>query len=154
MGRGQRIGFAALAAVIAIVAVIVLAGGPDEATEQADTPPPTATQTSTPEPTEEPELEARSTPTPTPAPEVETIRVRDGEVAGGPARLEFEKGDTARFAVTSDTADEVHVHGYDISRAVAAGGTARLRFRADIEGIFEVELHGSGAQVAQLRVNP
>jgi hypothetical protein len=82
------------------------------------------------------------------------VRFRDGEVVGGRARLTFEKGETARFAIASDVAEEIHVHGYDLYEDVPAGGTARFAFKADIEGIFEVELHGRGLEVAQLRVEP
>lgn len=152
MGRAQRIGFLAIAAVIAVVAVIVLSGGSGDDAEQASAP--TATATPTPSSTAQPELEARSTPTPTPTPAVETVRFQNGAVAGGLAQLEFAKGDTARFRVSSDTADEVHVHGYDLKRDVAAGGTVSFSFRADIDGIFEVELENSGIQLAQLRVDP
>jgi hypothetical protein len=156
MGRNQRIGFAALAALIAVVAVLLLSGGSDEATERADAPPPTATPT----PRAEAQAEARPTrtatptPTPRPRPAIRTVRVRDGEVRGGTARLRFEKGETARFAVSSDVADEIHVHGYDLTKDVPAGGTVSFRFRADIDGIFEVEFHDSGLQLAQLRVDP
>lgn len=155
MERRQRIVFAAVAALIAVVAVVVLAGGPDERTERADAPPATGTATGTPEPQEAgPQATATPTATRRPKPALETVRFRDGEVAGGLARLRFDKGETVRFAVASDTADEVHVHGYDVTKAVEAGGTVRFSFPADIEGIFEVELENAGAQLAQLRVDP
>ncbi len=154
--RRQRIVFAAIAALIAVVAVVVLAGGRDAETERADRPPATATGTSTPVPQEaEPQATATPTPTATATREpIETIRYRGGRVAGGLAKLRFEKGDTVRFAVASDVAEEVHVHGYDVTKDVEAGGTVRFSFPAEIEGIFEVELEGSHAQVAQLRVDP
>ena len=59
-----------------------------------------------------------------------------------------------RFKVRSDAADEVHVHGYDVEEEVPAGGVASFSFPADIEGLFEVELHHSEAQIAELRVEP
>jgi hypothetical protein len=43
--------------------------------------------------------------------------------------------------VTSDTADEIHIHGYDIEKEVGAGGTVTIDFAADIPGQFEVEAH-------------
>ncbi len=43
-----------------------------------------------------------------------------------------------RFRVESDVADEIHVHGFDITKEVAAGGSASFSFPADIEGVFEV----------------
>ena len=56
--------------------------------------------------------------------------------------------------MTSDIAEEVHVHGYDREAAIPAGGRAKLRFPATIDGRFEIELHGSGQQIAELTVNP
>jgi hypothetical protein len=90
---------------------------------------------------------------PKPAP-LPTIVVKGGEPVGGVAELEFDAGDEVRFKVESDVADEVHVHGYDISEEVPAGGTVSFDFPADIEGIFEVELEERVEQIAELRVNP
>jgi hypothetical protein len=87
-------------------------------------------------------------------PSVETIVVRNGEPVDGITELEYDAGEQVRFRVSSDKADEVHVHGYDVEEEVPAGGTADFSFPADIEGIFEVELHGSEKQIAELRVNP
>ncbi len=87
-------------------------------------------------------------------PAIETIVVRDGAPVGGVRELEYDAGEEIRFRVRSNTADEVHVHGYDVSKEVPAGGSATLSFPADIEGIFEAELHGSGEQIAEIRVNP
>jgi hypothetical protein len=83
-----------------------------------------------------------------------TIVVRDGEPVGGVQELGYDAGDQIRFRVRSNVADEVHVHGYDVSKEVSAGGAATLSFPADLEGIYEVELHGSERQIAELRVNP
>jgi hypothetical protein len=87
-------------------------------------------------------------------PAVPTIVVRDGEPVGGVAELEYDAGDEIRFRVSSNRADEVHVHGYDVEEEIPAGGVATLSFPANIEGIFEVELHESEAQIAEVRVNP
>jgi hypothetical protein len=80
--------------------------------------------------------------------------VGGGEPRGGAKRLSFDSGERVRFSVTSDVADEVHVHGYDLSEEVPAGGTVRFGFPASIEGVFEVELEGRGVQIAELRVSP
>jgi hypothetical protein len=87
-------------------------------------------------------------------PAVPTIIVRNGESVSGIVELEYDAGEQVRFRVNSIVADEVHVHGYDISQEVPAGRTVTLSFPADIEGIFEVELHESEEQIAELRVNP
>jgi ABC-type glycerol-3-phosphate transport system substrate-binding protein len=83
-----------------------------------------------------------------------TIVVRNGEPVGGLQELEYDAGDEIRFRVSSNQADEVHVHGYDVEKEIPAGGAVTIAFPADIEGIFEVELHGSETQIAELRVNP
>jgi hypothetical protein len=87
-------------------------------------------------------------------PAIPTIVVRNGEPVGGVQELEYSAGDQIRFRVSSNQADEVHVHGYDVEEEIPAGGSAMLSFPAEIEGIFEVELHGSETQIAELRVNP
>jgi hypothetical protein len=87
-------------------------------------------------------------------PRPERIAVRGGRPVGGVKRLEFEKGETVRLVVRSDAAEEVHVHGYDVLEPVRPGRTARLRFRADIEGVFEVELERAHVQIARLVVEP
>jgi hypothetical protein len=63
------------------------------------------------------------------------------------------KGDRVLLVVKSDVADEIHLHGYDLSRDVMAGGTARLPFTATLPGRFEVELESRGVQIADLTVN-
>jgi len=83
-----------------------------------------------------------------------TIVVRDGEPVGGVKRLEYSAGEEIRFEVSSDAAEEVHVHGYDIAKEVPAGGSVAFAIPAEIEGIFEVELEALGVQIAELRVNP
>jgi hypothetical protein len=85
---------------------------------------------------------------------VPTIVIRDGEPVGGIKQLEYDAGDEIRFEVTSDVADEVHVHGYDLMQDVPAGGTVSFDFPAEIEGIFEAELEGRKEQIAEITVNP
>ena len=86
--------------------------------------------------------------------DVPTIVVRDGEPVGGVQELEYSAGEEIRFRVSSDAAEEIHVHGYDLMKDVAAGGSAAFSFPAEIEGIFEVELEGRKEQIAEIRVNP
>jgi hypothetical protein len=83
-----------------------------------------------------------------------TIAIKGGEPVVAVRTLTYIEGDQIRFAVESDTADEVHVHGYDLMKDVEAGGTVRFDFPATIEGGFEVELEESKVQIAELTVNP
>jgi hypothetical protein len=88
------------------------------------------------------------------APRQETILVRDAKPVGGIKELEYNKGDQVRLTVDSDTADEIHVHGYDFKKDVAAGGKVRFDFPASIDGVFEIELENKRQQIAELKVNP
>jgi hypothetical protein len=87
-------------------------------------------------------------------PAIPTIVVRDGQPVGGVKELDFEAGDTIRFAVRSDAPDDLHVHGYDVERELPAGRKVVVQFPASIEGIFEAELHESEEQIAELRIEP
>ena len=97
---------------------------------------------------------AATTPAPKPKPKAVVIRTAQGAPLAGVRKVEVDKGDTVRIDVTSDVAEEVHVHGYDREVAIPAGGRAKVRFPASIDGRFEIELHGSGAQIGELTVNP
>ena len=68
------------------------------------------------------------------------------------SRVSVPLGKTVRLVVTSDVADEVHVHGYDKSAAVAAGETGVVEFPATIPGVFEVELEQRGTKLLELAV--
>jgi hypothetical protein len=83
-----------------------------------------------------------------------TIVVRNAKPVGGVAQLTFDKGERIRFKVESDVADEVHFHGYDVGKDVAAGGSVTFDVPATIEGRFEVELEGRKEQIAEITVNP
>jgi hypothetical protein len=91
----------------------------------------------------------------TPAePAVATIVVKDAKPVGGVKVLKFDKGATIRFKVRSDTADEIHFHGYDKHADVKPGGTASFDVPATIDGKFVVELEDHRQQIASVEVAP
>ena len=140
----------AIAVVIAIVAIVVLADSSedDSRTQTAAT----ATPTETAAPTEASPAE-EETPTPTPTPEP-TPPPPPLLTANKVTELEATEGETVRFRARSATDDEVHVHGYDISKDVPAGQTITMSFKADITGIFEIEFEEAGKEIAKLTVEP
>jgi FtsP/CotA-like multicopper oxidase with cupredoxin domain len=159
MSRTGRIALVVAAVAVAVLAFVIAQPGDDDedggeraATTPAQTDTGDGGGATAPAETEE-------EPPPPPEPEVTRIRIRDGAVVGGPQDIEVERGDTVRIVVTSDAADEIHLHGYDITRAPAPGRPARFRFRADAEGAFEIESHvaadaGLDPLVARLVVQP
>lgn len=88
----------------------------------------------------------------TAAGKVITVVVAGGKVVGGFRREKLKQGESIVLRVTSDTADEVHVHGYDKKVDVAAGGTAAISFTPDIPGVFEVELEERKLTLLELEV--
>jgi hypothetical protein len=137
-----RIGVLAAVVAVAVVLFIVLSGGDD-----GDGKTTTATATSTVETTTNAGQPA--------GPPV--ITVRDGKPVGGVQDLTFNRGDQVRFAVQLDQpAEEVHVHGYEIEEP-AGTSPVRVSFPADIDGVFEVEVHSDEFgefEIAKLTVNP
>jgi FtsP/CotA-like multicopper oxidase with cupredoxin domain len=140
MGARQRLTFLLLAVVIAVVAVVLLTGSGDSAEKAvAPTATPTVTASAGETATAEPQEAAPAAPLLTP---------------GSEQDVEATEGDEVTLRVRAPEHDEVHVHGYDIERELPAGETVTLRFKATITGIFEIELHHSGAALGRLKVNP
>lgn len=142
----------ALAAVAILAIGFVVLGGDDSGSEQAVTTP---TTTEVADAGGGGGKQGQDKPKQQPEPEqVPTITIKDGQPEGGVAELTFRKGDEIRFEVGSDTADEVHLHGYDVIKDVEAGGKVSFDVPADIEGVFEAELEGTATQIVQITVNP
>ena len=149
----QRIVPLAVAAVI-LVGGLVLAssGGDDSETGSAATTTAPAPETQPSSPGEP--AETQEAPPPEPKPRDERIRMRGRAPVGEPRTLRYERGDTIRLTFSSDVAEEVHIHGFDEYVDVPAGGTKTARLAAALEGIYEVESHGSGELLAKLEIRP
>jgi hypothetical protein len=80
------------------------------------------------------------------------VTVAGGQVSGDTGRVLVAAGEQVTLVITSDAADEVHVHGYDLTTALAPGEPAELSFAATIPGVFEVELHDTGTALLSLQV--
>jgi hypothetical protein len=83
-----------------------------------------------------------------------TIVIRGGQPVGGVRKLRYRKGETIRFRVKSDVEDEIHFHGYDLSKPVGPGKTVTMTVPATIDGLFEVELENLGVAFAEVEVRP
>jgi len=129
----------ACACLLAVAALAGCGSGGDSTAASTDTTTTTGTSTET-------------TTTEVAKPTIVRITVVDGAPQGGIVRKTVSKGDKVVLVVKSDVADEIHLHGYDKSTDVTAGGTARLPFTATLPGRFEVELESRGVQIADLTV--
>jgi hypothetical protein len=80
------------------------------------------------------------------------VQLAGGQVTGDTGRVPVTAGEHVTLVVTSDAADEVHVHGYDLATELSPGQPAELSFDATIPGVFEVELHEAGTLLLSLQV--
>lgn len=133
MTRRSRFGLLALAVVIAIVAFVIAQSGGNDSSKSG------ANRGSTSKGVVKKPIQ---------------IEVKGGMPVGGIRDITVNKGVRVRFSVSSDVADEIHVHGYDFMRDVPAGGTVRFDFPAKIGGSFEIELEKRKEQIASLKVEP
>jgi FtsP/CotA-like multicopper oxidase with cupredoxin domain len=88
---------------------------------------------------------------------LQVVTVNNGDPVGGVKKLTYNKGDQVQLEVRLNTPEEeVHVHGYEIEKP-AEHSPVRLSFPANLDGVFEVELHKldkTEAPIAELHVNP
>ncbi len=129
---------------LALAATLLVAGcgGDDpETTTPSSTPPPSSTSA------------AATTPSETAFAGTEiVVAVKGGKVDPPTHRVKVAKGTEVRLLVTSDKADELHVHGYEIEKELPAGEQVTVDFTADQTGLFEIETHETELQLAQLEV--
>lgn len=124
----MRLAMALAALAVAVVLFVALQGAADESSE----PDSQAAET------QEVQGGQRAQPRKPSKPAVPKVVVRDGEPVDGVAELTFKSGQRIKFRVSSDVADEVHVHGYD--RPIWKGySRSKLEHRA--VPIAELQVH-------------
>lgn len=89
----------------------------------------------------------------TATPVVIPIAVAGGKVTGG-GDVTVKQGSEVTLSVTSDVADEVHIHGYDVKANVTPKRPVIITFTATATGKFEVELEEAALPLAEITVAP
>ena len=133
----------AVAPGVAAAAAVLLLAGCSAGTDSASAPPASAPASP---------AAATAAPSATPAGTVIQVRYAGGEVTGVDQRVPVPLGETVVLRVTSDVAEEIHVHGYDVVVDLQPGVPAEATFTADKPGSWEVELHDAGRPLFQMRV--
>jgi hypothetical protein len=139
----------AVLAAVALLALTACGGDDDEPTVAGGQPSTTAAAPTT----------AGGSPVTTAAPPttgapgtVLSVTVRGGSVVEGASRQRATLNQPVTIRVTSDVAEEVHVHGYDKIFPVAANSRGETTFVANIPGVFEVEFERSHKVLFTLEV--
>ena len=143
MSRNQRFALLGLAVVVLVVAFVIARSGNNDSND------PSSTSTST----GAADTSGSGTGGAKPQ-QADVVVVKNAKPVGGIQRFTYKKGGTIDFTVKSDTADEIHFHGYDIGKDVKAGGSVHFNTPAKIDGRFEVELENHKEQIAEVEVEP
>jgi hypothetical protein len=144
MSNRARAGVIALAVVIVVVAFVALRPGSND--KKSDSSSTTTTN--------------GGTAAKTSGPNTKSITLKGGAPVGGQKNIKVTKGDDVLLVVkTDEPTDTLHLHGYDIEKVASKGKPAQFRFKANVEGVFELESHtaehaGRDPLIAHLVVEP
>lgn len=114
-----------------------------------------------PEPAPPSAAEAPAAPAATPAPasvpigpRLFDLTVKNGRLESGPTVIKVTEGDELIVRITTDQADDLHLHGYDLHAHLKPGAATELRLVANRTGRFEYELHKAHVDLGVLEVHP
>lgn len=103
-----------------------------------------------------PSTSASASPSASPSSDVDQLLVLTyarGVVEGDSGRVRVALGSRVRIVVTSDVAEELHLHVYDVTRQLAPGKPSEIVFTADVPGQVELELEGTRTTLARLVIS-
>jgi hypothetical protein len=69
------------------------------------------------------------------------LPVANGRVPENMRRIRVKQNDVVKLQWTSDVPINIHLHGYDIEKAVSPGAVTEMTFTARAAGRFTVESH-------------
>lgn len=80
--------------------------------------------------------------------------IQNKKIVSGQSTITVNEGDKVTLKITSDEAEEFHIHGYDQSLELLKNKMVELSFTANITGRFELELEESKTELGALEVLP
>ncbi len=80
--------------------------------------------------------------------------IKNKKLVSGSSTLTATEGDSVIIKITSDIAEEFHLHGYDKSVELEPGKQAELAVTANLTGRFPFELEQSKTEIGALEVHP
>ncbi len=109
---------------------------------------------SSPTPTANPSTESTSSAQVETSSKIFDLVIKNKKLVTGPDTLKVTEGDEVTINITSDEAEEFHLHGYDKSVDLEASKEAQLTFSASLTGRFPFELEKSKTEIGALEVSP
>ena len=80
------------------------------------------------------------------------VTLERGRVTPAPRTVDLRVGETITLTVTSDHADELHVHGFDIEKQLPAGQAVSVELTGQSPGVYEVETHEPALRLLKIAV--
>jgi hypothetical protein len=141
-------------ALLPTLGMLVLAGcsgsnTPASAPSNIPSTAPTSASTTNSAPTETPS----ATPSGQQADVTINVTVANGKVNPSGASIQAKTGQTVLVTAVSDTAEELHIHGYNKLLELSPGKPASVKFTANMKGTFEIETHKRTRLIAKLVVS-
>ncbi len=90
----------------------------------------------------------------TPKPQEFQITIKENKIVSGNSVIRVKRDQEVKLKVTSDVAEELHLHGYDKTLDLEPNVQSELKFMADISGRFPLELHNAEVEIGALEVAP
>ncbi len=82
------------------------------------------------------------------------LAIKNKQIVSGEQTLKVNQEDEVTIMITSDVADEFHLHAYDKIVKLEPNIQATLTFTANLSGRYPFELEQSGTELGFLEVQP
>ncbi len=99
-------------------------------------------------------VETKTTASSTPVIKQFKLTVKNGKITSETKQFSVKKGEVVELTITSDTEDELHLHGYDKTLLLYQDKPVKLMFTADTSGSFPLELHKDELEIGTLIIEP
>ena len=81
-----------------------------------------------------------------------TITVTGTKVTPAPSTVDLPVGESLTLTVTSDHADELHIHGFEVEKELTAGTPLSVTVTGKQPGVYEVETHHPELRLMKIAV--
>ena len=89
----------------------------------------------------------------TPAGRTLEVTIKGNKITPAPSTVELGIGETLTLTVTSDHEDQLHVHGFDVEKALPAGTPVSVELTGKTPGVYEVETHHPELRLLKVAVS-
>jgi plastocyanin len=80
------------------------------------------------------------------------ITLTGSKVTPAPATVDLAVGEKLTLTVTSDHADQLHIHGFEVEQDLVAGTPTTVTVTGDQPGVYEVETHHPELRLMKIAV--